>query len=218
MIYMGVVGFVLMLMLGLYLAYMLIDFKAATGKELSWNMYTLMDFFNYLGSPKLVTPIELSVVLTCFKLQVTKLWWLYLSAVLIVYLSATSNTRDEYRGMEHGSASWSDKNNEKDFKDKTGIPIGKDTYVTVENPKGKYYAPHNLNEIVVGGSGAGKSFRKIKVDIMQMFGSYVVTDPKGELYRDTAKFLKEHGYKVRVLNLLDIKFFQICFIHSSLKG
>lgn len=39
-----------------------------------------------------------------------------------------------------------------------------------------------------------------------MNGSYVVTDPKGELYRDCAKTLKEHGYMVRVLNLVNINF------------
>lgn len=69
----------------------------------------------------------------------------------------------------------------------------------------KYYQPHNLNEIIIGGSGAGKSFRKIKPDIMQMFGSYVVTDPSGEIYRDTAKFLRSHQYNIKVLNLIDIE-------------
>lgn len=201
---MGVIGFVLLLMFGLYLAYMMIDYKAATGNNITIDMNILMDFFNYLSSPKLIARISLSNVLLCFKYQVTKLWWLYASAAFFVFLVATSNPKDEYRGMEHGSASWSDKYNEKDFKDKTGIPIGCDTYATINNPKGKSYSPHNLNEIVIGGSGAGKSFRKIKPDIMQMFGSYIVTDPKGELYRDTAKFLKQNGYKVRVLNLLDI--------------
>ena len=47
---------------------------------------------------------------------------------------------------------------------------------------------------------------KIKRDILQMNGSYVVTDPKGELYRDCAKVLEEHGYKVRVLNLVNINY------------
>lgn len=203
-IYTGVIGFVILLMLGIYLAYMMIDYEEATGDSVAWNVNILMDFFNYLGTPKLIAPIDLTTLWLCLKYQVTKLWWLYASVALFVYLSATSNPRDEYRGMEHGSASWSDKYNEKEFKDKTGIPIGRDTYVTIKNPKGKYYSPHNLNEILIGGSGARKTFGKIKPDIMQMYGSYVVTDPKGELYRDTAKFLKQNGYKVRVLNLLDI--------------
>ena len=116
--------------------------------------------------------------------------YLPIAVFLFLFLNM-SNTKDDYKGMEHGSASWADKYAEKNFKDNTGIPVAKDMYITVKNPKNKFYSTHNLNEIVIGGSGAGKSFRKIKPDIMQMYGSYVVTDPKGELYRDTAKLLKE---------------------------
>ncbi len=204
MIYMGVIGFVILLCCGLYLAFMMLDFKAATGEEIAMNVDSLMSFFTYLGSPQLKAPIDLSTVLTCFKYQITKLWWLYASAAFFVFLAATSNTKDEYRGMEHGSAAWADKYAEKMFKDNTGVPVGLNTYVTVNNPKGRSYSPHNLNEVVTGGSGAGKSFRKIQPDIMQMYGSYVVTDPKGELYRNTAKFLQKNGYKIRVLNLENI--------------
>lgn len=201
---MGVIGFVLLLLLGLYLAFMMIDFESSTGKSVKWNVNVLMEFLNYLGSPKLTAPINISNILLCFKYQATKLWWLYASVVLIVFLAVTSNTKDEFRGMEHGSASWADKYDEKQFKDKTGIPIGFNSYVTVTNPQGKYYSTHNLNEIAIGSSGAGKTLRKIIVDIMQMLGSYVTIDPKGELYRNTAKFLKAHGYKIRVLNLQNI--------------
>lgn len=63
----------------------------------------------------------------------------------------------------------------------------------------------NNNIFVIGGSGAGKSFKFAKPNLMQMFGSYVVTDPKGEMVRDSAGFLKKHGYKIKVLNLLNAK-------------
>ena len=79
-------------------------------------------------------------------------------------------------------------------------------YLTVTRPKKKFHETDNLNELVIGGSGAGKSFRKIKPDIIQMTGSYVVTDPSGELYRDMAGFLRKHGYKVRLFNLKDIQY------------
>lgn len=204
LIYIGVVGFLALLTLSLILAYTIIDYEQTKGTELKFDVAKIMDFVNYLSAPSLTTPISRSVILLAFKYQVTKLWWVYATVAFIIFLMATSNPKDEYRGMEHGSASWSDKYTEKEFKDDTGIPIGLDRYVTINNPKGKSYSPHNLNEIVIGGSGAGKSFRKIKVDIMQKIGSYVVTDPKGELYRDTAKFLKAAGYKIRVLNLIDI--------------
>lgn len=203
-IYMGVIGFVIVLFFGLYLAYMMIDFETATGDAVRVDVNILMKFFNHMGSPKLVAPINIKTILTCFKYQVTELWWLYASAVFFVFLIMTSNPRDEYRGMEHGSASWADKYVEQQFKDDTGIPVALNTYVTIKNPKKDAYESHNSNECVIGGSGAGKSFRKIKPDIMQMYGSYVCTDPKGELYRDCAKFLTENGYKVRVLNLINI--------------
>lgn len=203
-VYMGVAGFLILLGVGLYLAFMIVDYTAVTGEEVSMTMESMMSFVNYLSAPELKAPINISNVLTCFKYQVTKLWWLYAITAFGVFLASTGNTKDEYKGMEHGSATWADKYVEKEFKDKTGIPVGLDTYVTVTNPNKKYYTSHNLNEVVIGGSGAGKSFRKIKPDIMQMYGSYVVTDPKGELYRDMAKILTENGYKVRVLNLIDI--------------
>lgn len=204
MVYMGLIGFIILLMFGLYLAFMIIDFKAATGNDIEMNIDIIMEFLNYLAAPQLKVPINISTVLTCFKYQATKLWWLYASAAFFVFLATTSNTKDEYRGMEHGSASWADKYDEKMFRDNTGIPVGLNTYITVENPGKKYYSSHNLNETVIGGSGAGKSFRKIQPDIMQMYGSYVVTDPKGELYRNMAKILTKNGYKIRVLNLENI--------------
>lgn len=203
-LYIGVIFFLLLLGCGLYLAYMMISYEAIYHKAVKFNVEVLMDFFNYISAPQQKTTLTSDVIIECFKLQVTKLWWLYASAALIVLLMATSNTKDEYRGMEQGSATWADKYDEKNFQDTTGIPIGYNRYVTVDNKDHKSYEPHNLNEFVTGGSGAGKSFRKIEPDIMQMYGSYVVTDPKGELYRNTAKFLKANGYEIRVLNLLNI--------------
>ena len=52
------------------------------------------------------------------------------------------------------------------------------------------------------GSGAGKSATYSKPNAYQMIGSYVFTDPKGELYDDTAGYLKSHGYDIKVLNLV----------------
>lgn len=63
----------------------------------------------------------------------------------------------------------------------------------------------NNNILVIGGSGCGKSFKFAKPNIMQLSSSFIITDPKGELCRDTAGFLEHHGYDVKVLNLLDMK-------------
>lgn len=53
------------------------------------------------------------------------------------------------------------------------------------------------------GSGSGKSATYSKPNAYQMLGSYVFTDPKGELYDDTAGFLQSHGYDIKVLNLVN---------------
>ena len=134
-----------------------------------------------------------------------KLWYIY-PIILFFLFILTQKSRNDFKGMEHGSARWMDEteikqlNKEAEAAEKK-IPLGKDTYLSLNSSK-----VANLNEIVIGGSGAGKSFRKIKPDILQMTGSYVITDPKGELYRDTAKVLKKHGYKVRVLNLVNLNY------------
>lgn len=59
----------------------------------------------------------------------------------------------------------------------------------------------NLNVLVAGGSGSGKSRFVVKPNLLQANCSYVVTDPKGELLASTGDFLKKRGYKIKVFNL-----------------
>lgn len=61
----------------------------------------------------------------------------------------------------------------------------------------------NLLQIIVGGSGAGKTRYFCKPNIMQVNGSFLVTDPKGEMLRDLAPLLLEEGYVLRVFDLID---------------
>lgn len=134
-----------------------------------------------------------------YNLQV---WWIYLAMILIMFIHMTSRNRNDFKNMEHGSARWANDYEIKQLqKSNVGIPLAKDTYLPLDSD-----IAANLNEVVIGGSGAGKSFRKAKPDILQMNGSYVVTDPKGELYRDCAKPLIERGYNVRVLNLVNVNY------------
>lgn len=62
----------------------------------------------------------------------------------------------------------------------------------------------NLNVLVIGGSGSGKSRFFVKPNLMQLNTSYVVTDPKGELLRSCGKLLQKAGYEIRVFNLIDM--------------
>lgn len=151
-------------------------------------------------------PLTGDVIQEVFMMQVKDLWWVYVSILVLIFLMITSRNPNDFKGVEHGSARWADKYELANFTDSTGIPCGENFYLTVTRSKKKYKETANLNEVVIGASGAGKSFRKIKPDIIQMTGSYVITDPSGELYRDMAGFLRKHGYKVRLFNLKDIQY------------
>ena len=62
----------------------------------------------------------------------------------------------------------------------------------------------NDNILVIGGPGTGKSWAVVRPNILQEYGSYVITDPSGELLATTGNFLIERGYEIRVLNLVDM--------------
>ncbi len=116
----------------------------------------------------------------------------------------------EYQDQEHGSSDWSKNGEEFDrlpdgsqiLNKKEGFILSKTHYLGTDLKKVKV----NKNILVVGGSGAGKSACYIKPNILQRLGSYVITDPKGELYRETSIFLKNSGYKIRTLNLVNSEY------------
>ena len=62
----------------------------------------------------------------------------------------------------------------------------------------------NNNVLVIGGSGAGKTFYEVKPNLMQCNTSFIVTDPKGEILRSEGEMLKKNGYKVKVINLVEM--------------
>ena len=62
----------------------------------------------------------------------------------------------------------------------------------------------NLNTVVIGGSGAGKTRFYAKPNLCQANTSFVVLDPKGELIRDTGCLLEQKGFEVKVLDLLNM--------------
>ena len=126
---------------------------------------------------------------------------------LSVKIIMMSRKTHEYQGEEHGSSAWS-KNGEEYRKlpdgsqilNKTdGFILSKNHYLGTDPKKVKV----NKNVLVFGGSGSGKSAAYVKPNILQKLGSYVITDPKGELYRETSGYLKANGYNVKVLNLVD---------------
>ena len=117
-------------------------------------------------------------------------------AIFFIVGVARSAPKNEYTDFEHGSSDWS-KNGEQYtvLSNKKGIILAEDNYLPVDK-RG------NVNVLVVGGSGSGKSASYSIPNAYQLLGSYVFTDPKGELYDRTAGYLKSKGYEIKVLNLV----------------
>ena len=122
----------------------------------------------------------------------------------IVLGTLLSSQRNYRRGVEHGSAKWG---NARSLNKKYQDPKPEANRLLTQNVRmgldGKKHR-RNLNVVVIGGSGSGKSHMYAKPNLMQCNSSFVVTDPKGELLRDTGKLLEEEGYEVRVLDLIDM--------------
>ena len=119
-----------------------------------------------------------------------------LYAILMVIGLIKTAPKHEYSDMEHGSSDWS-KNGEQYtvLNNRKGIILAEDNYLPVDK-RG------NVNVLVVGGSGSGKSASYSIPNAYQQLGSYVFTDPKGELYDRTAGYLRSNGYEIKVLNLV----------------
>ena len=104
--------------------------------------------------------------------------------------------KHRYDNIEHGSSDWSEHGEQYQIlSKKSGIILAEDNYLPLDK-RG------NVNVLVVGGSGSGKSASYSIPNAYQLLGSYVFTDPKGELYDKTAGYLRQNGYKIKVFNLV----------------
>ena len=124
---------------------------------------------------------------------------LYGGAILFYY-TGQKNTRP---GEEHGSASWgSVRELDKKYRDKDA---GKNVILTQHlqmSMNGKLHR-RNLLQIIVGGSGSGKTRFLAKPNLMLANASFIVTDPKGEMLRAVGNLFLEEGYVLRVFDLID---------------
>ena len=125
---------------------------------------------------------------------------LYFTVIYVVFALIgifKSKPKHEYTDIEHGSSDWSENGEQYSILSKNkGIILAQNNYLPVDK-RG------NVNVLVVGGSGSGKSASYSIPNAFQMLGSYVFTDPKGELYDKTAGYLRKNGYEIKVLNLVN---------------
>jgi len=121
---------------------------------------------------------------------------------IAVFMTSRRNWR---KREEHGSAKWGDARaiarRYRDMRYSSNKLLTKHFRMGLNARKHK----RNLNILVVGGSGAGKTRSFAKPNVMQANTSMVILDPKGEILRDTGYLLEAQGYELRVLDLINME-------------
>lgn len=119
-----------------------------------------------------------------------------------IYLSNEKNYRHR---EEHGSAKWGKaetlKKRYMDKKSENNKILTQNTAIGLDGRKHR----RNLNVLVCGGSGSGKTRFYAKPNIMQSNTSFIILDPKGELLRDMGNLLKSKGYEIKVIDLINME-------------
>ena len=119
-----------------------------------------------------------------------------------IYFSTRRNYR---RREEHGSAKWGNaKAVDKKYRQNPPSENKLMTQAVRIGLNGKKHR-RNLNTLVCGGSGAGKTRFYCKPNLMQANTSFVILDPKGEIVRDVGNLLEKKGYEIRVLDLISME-------------
>lgn len=118
---------------------------------------------------------------------------------VLLYRTNQGRTRD---GEEHGSAAWATPASvDAQFAQKDSIPLTQHVRLGLDTHKHR----RSLNVLVIGGSGAAKTRSFVLPNILTANTNYVITDPKSEVLLATGGYLKEQGYDVRVLNLVNLE-------------
>ena len=118
---------------------------------------------------------------------------------VLLYRTNQGRTHD---GEEHGSAAWATPASvNAQFAQKDSIPLTQHVRLGLDTHKHR----RSLNVLVIGGSGAAKTRSFVLPNILTANTNYVITDPKSEVLLATGGYLKEQGYDVRVLNLVNLE-------------
>ena len=162
--------------------------------EPGMTIFTLMDAFSA------ATKNPFSLHWTPYTMKFIGIFLLLYGGAILFYYTGQKNTRP---GEEHGSASWgSVRELDKKYRDKDA---GKNVILTQHlqmSMNGKQHR-RNLLQIIVGGSGSGKTRFLAKPNLMLANASFIVTDPKGEMLRAVGNLFLEEGYVLRVFDLID---------------
>ena len=159
-----------------------------------------MTFFTLMDAFSAATKNPFSLHWTPYTMKFIGIFLLLYGGAILFYYTEQKNTRP---GEEHGSASWgSVRELDKKYRDKDA---GKNVILTQHlqmSMNGKLHR-RNLLQIIVGGSGSGKTRFLAKPNLMLANASFIVTDPKGEMLRAVGNLFLEEGYVLRVFDLID---------------
>lgn len=110
-------------------------------------------------------------------------------------------------GEESGSAQWGTKKEGLAFKDQTNpsnnLIFTKDYGLALKKPKFDLATDRNLNVMVIGGSGSGKTRNYVKPNLMQLNASYFLTDPKGTAIGEVGHLFEDNAYKIKSFNTIE---------------
>ena len=159
-----------------------------------------MTIFDLVAQFTEVTKTPFALHWTPYTMKFIGIFLLLYGGAILFYYTGQKNTRP---GEEHGSASWgSVRELDKKYRDKDA---GKNVILTQHlqmSMNGKLHR-RNLLQIIVGGSGSGKTRFLAKPNLMLANASFIVTDPKGEMLRAVGNLFLEEGYVLRVFDLID---------------
>ena len=160
-----------------------------------------MNLFQWMGRFSQVLERPFSIGWTPYTLKYMLVGLLLYGCGIALYYSSRENRRP---GEEYGSAKWG---NPKELNRKYMDHRHKDANIIltqrVRLGMDGYITQRNMNILVIGGSGSGKTRYFCKPGLYSANCSYVVTDPKGELLKAAGGLLLSLGYEVRVFNLID---------------
>lgn len=160
-----------------------------------------MNLFQWMGRFSQVLERPFAIGWTPYTLKYMLGSLLLYGCGIALYYSSRENRRP---GEEYGSAKWG---NPKELNRKYMDHQHKDANIIltqrVRLGMDGYITQRNMNVLVVGGSGSGKTRFFCKPNIYSANCSYLITDPKGELLRAAGALLAAQGYEVRVFNLID---------------
>lgn len=159
-----------------------------------------MTIFDLMGRFSIILERPFDIRWTPYTLKFMVVALVLYAFAVTLYFSSKQNKRP---GEEHGSAHWGNVHTlNLKYRDKdphNNVILTQNLRMSLNGRKHL----RNLLQIVVGGSGSGKTRYVVKPNLYEANASYIATDPKGELARSAVPLLLQEGYTIRIIDLVD---------------